>query len=268
MILPGFGNDAIDYIAPLEQPEEIGLAALLRRRGVDLVEVVPIDRSNWFNVARGLLDINFWKGDAQPDGPAFNWYLERAKATVEKTVTARKEALGSSGSVDARVLLLGHSAGGWLARALCLDERWAREHVRGIVSLGAPHLGPPSDVVDQTRGTVTNLNRRSPGAFLDAPFFYMTVASDRIVGNATAPPGSPTRIAFNSYKMVCGDGEVPGDGVVPLMSAHLDGATQLTLNCFHSINEAGTTNPTDEWYAAEKFIDEWLSVLASKLPMS
>jgi len=191
---------------------------------------------------------------------------------VEEAVAARKAE--GKGGADPRVLLLGHSAGGWLARALCdTDEAWAREHVRGIVSLGAPHLGPPPAVPDQTRGTVGNLNKRAPGACLaqtasaKAPgFFYVTVASDRVVGDDDAPPGSATKIAYNSYQMVCGDGAVPGDGVVPLNSAHLDGANvQLTLGCFHSINEAGTTRPTDDWYGAEPVVDSWLAAVAEQL---
>lgn len=262
VVLPGFGNAAVDYISPLGQPEEVGLAAALQRRGVNLVEVVPIDRSNWLNVLRGVLDINFLKGDAQPDGPAFDWYLQLARATVEGAVEALQQ---ESSDIDARVVLLGHSAGGWLARALCLDEEWAKKHVRGIVSVGAPQLGPPPDVPDQVRGTVTNLNLRAPGAHLPAPFFYVTVASGRIMGTLDAPPGSAEKTAYNSYQMVCGDGAVAGDGIVPLSSAHLDGATQITLDCFHSIAEPGTAKPTDNWYAAEPVIDQWLGAVANEL---
>ena len=40
---------------------------------------------------------------------------------------------------------------------------------------------------------------------------------------------------------------------------------QLTLDCFHSIAEPGTPNPTDAWYAAEPFIDTWLGPVASEL---
>ena len=53
---------------------------------------------------------------------------------------------------------------------------------------------------------------------------------------------------------------------MPLNSAHLDGANQqLTLDCFHSINEAGTTNPTDNWYGAEPVVDAWLGAVATEL---
>jgi len=269
---------------PLQQPEEVGLASALGRRGIVDVTVVPIQRTDWLQVLRGVLDWRFLRGEAQPDGPAFSWYLRAAKASVEQAVAQRQQALqatsGLFGSMlptssDARVVLVGHSAGGWLARALCLDEVWARQHVRAIVSLGAPHLGPPPDVADQTRGTVANLNVQAPGAFLrgaassggmnaaPSSLVYVTVASGRIVGDAAAPPGSAARTAYNSYQMVCGEGDVQGDGIVPLSSAHLDGATQLTLDCFHSLAEPGTARPTDEWYAAEPVIDQWLSTVAA-----
>ena len=271
VVLPGFGNDAIDYVAPLEQSEEVGLTAALRRRGVGAVSVVPIARANWLNVLRGLGDVGFLTGDAQPDGPAFMWYLRKAQEAVEQAVAARRSEQGEQGEgsgPDARVVLLGHSAGGWLARALCeLDAEWTRRHVRGIVSLGAPHLGPPPGVPDQVRGTVTNLNARAPGAHLRTDgLLYVTVASDRVRGDEAAAPGSAAKIAYNSYRMICGNGDVAGDGVVPLVSAHLDGAdAQLTLDCYHSINEAGTTRPTDDWYGAERRIDEWLGTVAEAL---
>ena len=100
---------------------------------------------------------------------------------------------------------------------------------------------------------------------LGAPFFYVTVASGRISGNSDAPRGSAQRTAFDSYAMVSGEGAVAGDGIVPLNAAHLDGATQLTLDCYHSINEPGSSAPTDQWYAAEPFIDSWLGVVADEL---
>jgi pimeloyl-ACP methyl ester carboxylesterase len=262
VVLPGFGNDEIDYIAPLEQPEEVGLAAALRRRGVASLSVVPVKRADWLNVLRGVADGKFWAGDAQPTGPAFRWYLAKTRAAVEEAVAARRASQPRS---DPRALLVGHSAGGWLARAACLDEEWAKAHVRGIVTLGAPHLGPPPDVPDQTRGTVANLNKLAPGATLPPPFFYVTVGSARIVGDEGAPAGSAQRTAFNSYRMVCGEGDVAGDGIVPLSAAHLEGASQLTLDCFHSIAKPGTAMPTADWYGAEPVIDEWLAEVAAAL---
>jgi pimeloyl-ACP methyl ester carboxylesterase len=173
VVFPGFGNDRVDYLAPNELPEEVGLVAALSRRGVH-ASVVPIERSNWLGVAKGLGDPRFLMGDAQPEGAAFAWYLTKAKRTVEEAVAA------SSGQ---RIVILGHSAGGWLARALCVvaGDEWSSRYVRGIVTLGAPHASPPAGVADQTRGTRPNVNVRAPGAYLSSRnVFYVTVSSTRV----------------------------------------------------------------------------------------
>ena len=71
--------------------------------------------------------------------------------------------------------------------------------------------------------------------------------------------GNSNRVAFTSYKAVAGDGNLIGDGVVPLEWTQLEGSKQLELpDVLHSINEAGTTFPTDRWYGSEKIIDQWL----------
>ena len=265
VILPGFGNDAIDYIQPNGQPKEVGLVAALSRRGVGLVAVVPIMRSNWLNVARGLTDVKFATGDAQPEGPAFSWYVQAAKQTVEETVAARRAEQEKIGG-DPRVVLLGHSAGGWLARALCVvqGDEWARRNVRGVVTLGAPHASPPPEVADQTRGTIPNINRRAPGAYLaKSGVFYVTVSSARVVGDADGDASAQN--AFTAYKLILGRSQgVKGDGFVPIEAAFLDGATQLTLDCFHSGGSADPW-PKDDWYGAERNVDAWLGPVAELL---
>ena len=147
VILPGFGNAGLDYVTPLGANESVGLKAALERRGFDTVEVVPVDRTDWLRVAGGLLDADFRAGEGTPNGRAFGWYLERTGATVRKA----KAKAAASGDADARVLLLGHSAGGWLARAALGDgtpesslaRLNAAEDVCGLVTLGTPHLPPP-----------------------------------------------------------------------------------------------------------------------------
>lgn len=264
VILPGFGNDARDYVAPNALPAEVGLAAALARRGASSVAVVPIARSDWVNVGRGLSDMSFLRGDAQPEGPAFAWYIAKARATVERACAARTAEHGPD--ADPRVVLIGHSAGGWLARALCTTagDEWALRHVRGIVTLGAPHASPPVDVVDQTRGTIPNVNRRAPGAYYAARgIFYVTVSSARVVGDENGDASAKN--AFTSYSLVLGRSRgVEGDGFVPIASAFLDGATQLTLSCFHSGGSADPW-PKDDWFGAESHVDEWLGPVSDRL---
>ena len=104
--------------------------------------------------------------------------------------------------------------------------------------------------------------------------FYITVAGDAIRGDSQAgsgkDPGSKAKsIAFQAYSMVCGQGDVTGDGIVPLCAAHLPGpgVQEVTLpGVLHSINEAGTSRPTDRWYGAELVVDRWLEPVLDELP--
>ena len=66
-------------------------------------------------------------------------------------------------------------------------------------------------------------------------------------------------VVFDADGRVSGNPEGLGDSVVPLSAAHLPEADlQLTLPCRHSINVAGTSVPTDDWYGAERWGDAWL----------
>lgn len=69
------------------------------------------------------------------------------------------------------------------------------------------------------------------------------------------------RSAWGSYKMVCGKGDVTGDGVVPLESAHLEGAAQVTLPAYHSISPVNDPygKVRGSWYGSDDMVDAWLS---------
>lgn len=291
VICPGFGNDSIDYSAPLEQPEEVGLISVLARRGFDPAQIytVPVRRRDWLRVAGGLLDVpDFYLGNAKPTGFGYGWYLRRLKETVDLAYERQ------DGTKKEKVLVLGHSAGGWLARAAMSDGEWASgdddvdairtsDRIRCLVSMGAIHKAPENASTCVTRGALKYTDDNYPGAFLkDEGIGYVSIGGAAIVGDdskdtelSALPPdlrgsaadeyyrqrgeGNANRVAFTSYQAVAGDGNLIGDGVVPLEWTQLEGAKQLKLpDVLHSINEAGTTLPTDRWYGSEKVIDQWL----------
>ena len=278
VICPGFGNDQIDYVEPLQQPREVGLVSVLQRRGVQNVHIVPVARADWIRVAGGLLDVPaFYTNQALPTGRGYGWYLQRLKDTVN----AAYEASGGR-----KVILLGHSAGGWLARAAMGNGVWENDTGDAVVrtadriccltTVGAIHRPPVNTGTCVTRGALAYTDREYPGAFLaDQGIAYVTVGGNAIQGNdstkedplttqadrvyAVRGEGSQARVAYTSYKAVCGNGYTTGDGVVPLEWTQLPGAKHLTLDgVLHSINEAGTTLPTDRWYGSEGVIDRWL----------
>ena len=322
VILPGFGNADVDYKTPFNQPEDKGFCAVLARRGFDDVTVVKLPRWEWVRVAAGLFDLDFWLNRQKPESIAYGWYVERARRTI---VDASKRGGG------ARVLVIGHSAGGWLARATLGQGSWelaaegegesatkvqARDVVCGLVTLGAPHYPPPEGSPPcATRGALAYCDTKLPGAYLAtkgmallepaAGIAYVTVAGAAIQGNSARPeadgsnsnvdPSDPTlparellaraaarteadevyakrgegsaaRVAYTNYQALTGDGEAQGDGVIPVGCAHLPGALQVTLDgVLHSINEAGTTLPTERWYGSEKVVDRWLEPTLAEL---
>lgn len=263
LVLPGFGNDSADYF--LEGARHGSLMQSLRKRGwsAEQIRVLPVSRADWLQVFwRGLFDVRFWEGRSDPTRPAYRWYLARAAEAI-------RDLAGDGGSGSSRVVLLCHSAGGWLGRAVCGfgsagattaagEEGGAvdLDSVLGIVTLGSPHLPPPPTVMDMTRGALRITNEQFPGSF-HSSLFYITVAGSAVKGveqNRRSPLERTTEegYAYRSYAIVCGDGESAGDGVVPLCSAHLDGATQLTLdNVYHSINKP------DRWYGSDSVVDWW-----------
>lgn len=252
LILPGFGNDAIDYINPLKRGINFGIVQSLSKRGYD-VDVVPIQRYQWLNILSGLFSPGFWKNSCKPQD-LFGFYFTAVDDSV-------REIKGNS---DQPLILIGHSAGGWLARGILGNGIWEAGYQRtftsdlviGLITLGAPHLPPIETAPDMTRGALRYVDASYPGAHLnsetDQSIFYVTVAGTAVMGDLSAVEGSMNKFATGSYTQVTGKpGDVIGDGVVPLSHAHLDNAEKVTLDCFHSIQ-------SDNWYGGDSVIDKWL----------
>ncbi|GAB4813785.1 hypothetical protein N2152v2_000831 [Parachlorella kessleri] len=216
VILPGLGNNSKDYA---------GLASQLATKGLH-VEVASVRRIDWARNAAGLTDINYWRGTLKPR-PTVDWYLQRVGAALESAQRATD---------GAGVTLLAHSAGGWLGRVFMLEFGTAPYNIDQFVSLGSPHLPPPPGTIDQTRGILSWVQDACPGAY-QPRVQYITVAG-RYIQGATLLGGDGTwqqRVVGAGYQQVCGDATVWGDGVVPVPSAHLEGAEQLTLEgVYHS----------------------------------
>ena len=253
MILPGFGNDMVDYINPLGRGESRGMVTALKKRGWDSCSVVSIKRGSWLNIAKGIFQRDFWDFECTPE-TLYSFYLEEVDRTV-------RQAVDEADEFD-KCVLLGHSAGGWLARAsLAMKPKESMpalaDLVGGVCTLGAPHKPPLPSTPDMTRGALTHVNSNYPGAFLQDKVFYISVAGTAIESNLRG--NKIEKFAVDSYAQVSGmkgEGQI-GDGVVPLSNAHLDGAAQLTLpGVYHSISA-----PNNFWYGGEDVIDFWLPIL-------
>lgn len=287
LILPGFGNSYIDYINPLGKGEDLGFLTSLTSRGY-ICDVVKVERSDWFKIAGALRSKEFYSNTCKPS-TLFQWYYDKVDLAVRELFQQTGES----------VTLLGHSAGGWLARGILCDGRWnydsetsersikgqssditpCSDLVLGLITLGTPHYSPVGSM-DMTRGAIRHVNLNYPGAYLSnrnrnrnpintditsisKPLYYMCIGGTAVTADANAPKNSVGEFAYRSYRQVTGLDSVGsiGDGVVPLSEAFLEGADcNLVLpGVYHSIQ-------SDNWYGGPVVVDQWLAT-ADKLAL-
>jgi pimeloyl-ACP methyl ester carboxylesterase len=244
VVLPGLGNQTEDYDA---------FASELEGRGFS-VTVARVARPDWLRNAAGLADLNYWKGTLQPR-PTVDWYLER----IDDAIARAKETSGA-----ARVSLVAHSAGGWMARVYLED--FGTESVHQLVSLGSPLNSVPKDVpgvVDQTRGILTYVESRcASAADLAARGVAVTCLAGKWLEGAESLDGFGNAANFfvgQGYKQVCGSSGAWGDGITPVATAHLPGAENVTLEgVFHTPLGSSESRP---WYGTPAVLDEWVEKL-------
>ncbi|KAK6243638.1 hypothetical protein QUC31_010047 [Theobroma cacao] len=272
VILPGLGNNTGDYKK---------LELTLQEYGVPTV-VAKVSRIDWLRNAAGLVDPNYWKGTLQPR-PVLDWYLKR----VDDAVQEAKE-LAQGGTLS----LIGHSAGGWLARVYM--EEFGFSHISLLLTLGTPHLPPPKDlqgVIDQTRGLLYYVEKHCKKAVYTPELKYVCIAgrylqgarlvsdskldADSVVSIDPDQPISDVAVVKNKtdstsvstafrarfvgqgYKQVCGQADVWGDGVVPEVSAHLEGALNISLDgVYHS--PVGSDDVSRPWYGSSPVVEQWI----------
>jgi pimeloyl-ACP methyl ester carboxylesterase len=165
-----------------------------------------------------------------------------------------------------RFILVGHSAGGLVARLYLSDHPvWGQlysglDHVTTLVTLGSPHCSASRPGWNE--GTSTNWflvdtpNRLVPGATFSDRVQYRAIAGRCIQGR---PYGTwREQRAFRMYRGFNGqDGSVWGDGIVPVDCAHLSGAETLVLDGVAHSARSGRA-----WYGGSKaIIRRWWSTV-------
>ncbi|BFG21333.1 hypothetical protein CerSpe_076070 [Prunus speciosa] len=272
VVLPGLGNNSADYQKLELTLSEYGVATV----------VAKVSRLDWLRNAAGLVDPNYWRGTLSPR-PVLDWYLKR----VDEAVQEAKE-LAQGGKLS----LVGHSAGGWLARLYI--EEFGLSDISLLLTLGTPHLPPPkgvSGVIDQTRGLLDYVDKNCSKAVYTPEMKYVCIAGRylqgaRLFGNsnesidsalpiASIEPSSEVavindmstststtttlraRFVGQGYKQVCGQADVWGDGVVPEVSAHLEGALNISLDgVYHS--PVGSDDILRPWYGSPAIVEQWI----------
>lgn len=158
-----------------------------------------------------------------------------------------------------------HSIGGWIARAylgeVCSPEE--RQSFVSLTTLGSPHLPPEGEFwsnIDQTRGLLSYVTERFPGAY-HPEIKYICVCGTSTPGDLVG--GIEESVAYVSYLPLCGQGESMGDGIVPESIAFLEGAVQVRLPGVKHASFIPTAGPSIRlpnyvWYGSGPIVDKWL----------
>lgn len=220
----------------------------------------PLIRSLRDRGAAGAVVANVWTPD---------WLLAGVRGIgpiCTRSGRALQEANVLAGAVSegAPLLVIGHSAGGITARLLTAPEplpgrrfggaRW----IGAIVTLGTPHRASAGEGIGRRIRDVASVIADDvvPGAFFAPEIGYLSVAS-RLIRGEPAGTGSE-RVAHLLYRSIIGRAAVPGaegDGLVPVVATHLEGARHLVLDgAIHGPGIGGG------WYGSDSAVDEWWPV--------
>ena len=218
-----------------------GLRGLLLDRGAAEVFVAPIWMPDWIlATTRGQGRVATRAGRA----------LLRASAASGASPLSR----------GAPVLVIGHSAGGVLARILTSTEPFEGRAMNGssrigaIVTLGTPHMFDADGRAAQKPGeTARWANEHVPGPCCAPRIGYLCVSSTSVVGRSDGDAKARRTDRFYRGVVSAPAGEpIPGDGVVPLKAALLPGVESIVLD------DAGHSNIIARtWYGDAGHIDAW-----------
>jgi triacylglycerol esterase/lipase EstA (alpha/beta hydrolase family) len=232
VIIPGFFAAATDYQ---------DMANWLTQQGTPTT-IVPLKQRDWWPTLGG-----------------------RSMRPILQAIDQTVQTTQQDYNID-QINLIGHSAGGWIARIYLGAENYdvhgrqpdqtpnqiyawnGHRRVHQLITLGSPHTS-------QERWTKKNLNFVNdtyPGAY-EADVNYVCIAGKSVLGARRRGQW----LAHNSYELTCGQGNTWGDGITPIVAAHLEGAKNLILDeVWHSPRSPG------RWYGSPDVLAEWSVHLA------
>ena len=184
-----------------------------------------------------------------------------ATRALRALIRAIHASASSSSSQGAPLLVVGHSAGGMVARLLTTSEPFAgrrlgaSDAVGGIVTLGSPHrTGRVGDLGRRLGVAVGQFaDRVVPGAFYAPRVGYVAVAGRAIPGARSGIGRSRVAQRFYDGLLPNADGATAeGDGLVPVGAALLEGARHVAIDGVTHGQLSGRP-----WYGSPQAVDVW-----------
>jgi len=226
--------------------ENLANLAANEEAGVDFelgaFRVAPLPRTEWIKVAKQLPTAAFLEAKL-PVLQTLRWYFDAIETALAE-IFAEEQQRGEA----ANICVIGHSIGGWVARAylgsMSLSStavhKLAIERCSSFITLGTPHISPDDALVDQTRGLLRAIAETpscQPQALADKGIEVTCVASSGLKGKF-ATTNIEEIVAASSYLPLLGrvDENTEGDGIVPLDLAFMDPPSRRVVvdECFQT----------------------------------
>jgi hypothetical protein len=201
--------------------------------------VAPLPRTEWIKVARQLPTLDFLNANLSARR-TLGWYFDAMEIAfselfAEASSSSASSLGGGGGTDDVEICVIGHSIGGWVARAYLgglsgsstAVYRLSKAKVSSLITLGTPHVSPDTALVDQTRGLLREVSNHpgcaSSSLSMDGTVDITCVCSSGVSGRLVTGELEEL-IAATSYLPLLGriGSDVRGDGIVPTELAFME----------------------------------------------
>lgn len=218
--------------------------------------VAPLPRTEWIKVAKQLPTLDFINGNLSVR-KTLDWYFHAMdKGLSDLLVDIASSSLSSNTADDiVEICIIGHSIGGWVARAYIgglsspssistainrlltqqqqqqqPQQQYKNVKISSLITLGTPHTSSPNAIVDQTRGLLREIEMShtcsAKSLVTELGISILCVGSSSIYcfgsSSSSSSGGSRTSfieniIATASYLPLLGNvnSTTCGDGIVP-----------------------------------------------------
>ena len=265
--------------------EKLGDLLKTKNPSISTCKVSPLPRTEWIKVAKQLPTKSFLEASLSCY-KTLDWYFDAME-------TALSEIFAEEGT-DIKICILGHSIGGWVARAYLgglsgsstAVYKLAKKQCSSFITLGTPHSSPDSALVDQTRGLlkeVEGTQECTAKALSEGGIDLTCVISSSVSGNILTTDLEEI-VAVTSYFPLTGrfGSDVRGDGIIPTDLAFMeDPARRITIEkCsetgssvrhahvlptpWNLWNGSAPSLPLPDdfvWYGSESVVDQWVQFI-------
>ncbi len=199
----------------------------------ELIAVVPVSLLDW---------IGF------PPSPERS--TNRVMAALDRTIASMQQRFPGK-----PVTLVAHSGGGTVALVYLLEKEFQGDvyhrgkSVRTLLTLGTPY---------STGEYYAKMKTDFIMKHLTVDFFQdcrvVSVVSDAYRG--ALDKGLVEKACYHFYMNVSGEGNLAGDGIVPVKSCFLEGAENVTISGIEHL-----PTPHARWYGTKEGVEQWVDLL-------